>query len=94
VTWGNIAAVAPGAIQTPAMPASGVPITNQTGGTVSVYLTTGAVSPITAIALGGVPVTGLAIAAGLLSPPIRLAAGSTIAVTWTGVNPPTWQWLP
>ena len=75
MTWGNIAAVAPGAIQTPAMPASGVPVANQTGGTVSVYLTTGAASPITVVSLGGTLVTGLTVA-------------------WTGINPPTWQWLP
>ena len=94
MTWANFATVAPGAVQTPAMPASGAPISNQTGNTVSVYLTTGAASPITAVAIGGATIAGLTVAAGLLSPPIRLAAGSTIAVTWTGVNPPTWQWLP
>jgi len=79
-----------GSIITPNLPASGVPVTNATGRDVTVFLTAG-LAAITAIAINAVVVTGLTVGAGLLGPPIRLAAGSTIALTYTGS--PSWQWV-
>ena len=93
MTWAAFRLDAPPAIQTPAMPASGTPVTNANGVAVSVYLTPGALSPITALAINGSVIAGLTIAAGVLGGPIRLSAGSSITPTWSGVNPPTWQWL-
>ena len=71
----------PPAIATPAIPATGVAVTNSTGVDVMVYVGGGTV---TEIAIG-------ATATGLVAGGVYLAAGQTITLTYTAA--PTWQWL-
>jgi hypothetical protein len=91
VTWEISASGAPLSVATPGMPASGTPVTNTTGHDVTVLLTAG-LAAITAVAINGVVVTGLTIAISTLGPPLRLAAGAALTLTYTGS--PTWQWVP
>ena len=56
----------------------------------TIFLTAG-LAAITAVAINAVTVTGLTVGAGLLGPPIRLGAGATITLTYTGS--PSWQWV-
>jgi hypothetical protein len=79
-----------GVVVTPPLPASGTPINNTSGKTVTVFLTAG-LGAITAIAINAVVVSGLTVGAGLLSPPIRFAAGASMTLTYTGS--PNWQWV-
>ena len=67
---------------TPALPASGTPITNQTGSHVWVVVNGG--TTVTAITVAGKK------AAGNTDQGVIVPAGKTIAVTYTGT--PTWTW--
>ncbi|AEY69698.1 putative carbohydrate binding protein [Brucella phage V_19] len=69
-------------ITTPTIPASGTPITNQTGRTVEVFISGGTVSQVTK---RGVPVFSSSNVSLLLQP------GDAIAVTYTAA--PTWAWV-
>jgi hypothetical protein len=89
MTWARLPS-ATDAVTTPSFPASGTPVTNSTGRSVTVYLTAG-LAAITAVAINAVTVTGLTIGAGVLGPPIRLGAGASITLTYTGA--PGWQWV-
>ena len=88
--WSLSATPALGPLTTPTFPASGVPVTNGTGRDVTVFLTAG-LAAITAVAINAVTIVGLSVGAGVLGPPLRLAAGAAIAVTYTGS--PSWQWV-
>ena len=67
---------------TPALPASGVAYTNNTGYAATVYVTGGTV---TIISVSGVFTN-------LTSGPIRVEPGNTIAITYSVA--PTWVWIP
>lgn len=67
-------------VTTPAVPASTVTATNNTGSDITAYVTGGTV---TAISVGGT-------ATGLTSGAIYVPSGSTIAITYSVV--PTWKW--
>lgn len=71
----------PPAVATPAIPATGVAVTNTTGVDVMVYVAGGTV---TEIAVG-------ATATGIVAGGVYLAAGQTITLTYSVA--PTWTWL-
>ena len=71
----------PPAVATPAIPATGVAVTNSTGVDVMVYIAGGTV---TEIAIG-------ATATGLTAGGVYLAAGQTITLTYSVA--PTWVWM-
>ena len=77
----NGIATTPPAVTTPAVPASGATVTNQTGCDVAVYLSGGTVSRIT---VGGTAVLRAAPAT------VYLPAGATIALAYSAA--PTWVW--
>jgi hypothetical protein len=77
----NGIATTPPAVTTPAVPASGAKVANQTGCDVAVYLSGGTVSRIT---VGGTAVLRAAPAT------VYLPAGATIALAYS--TAPTWVW--
>lgn len=78
------------AVTTPAVSASGVVQTNVTNVDCMVAVVSGA-GAVTAITVGGTA-TGLTLAGGGASVPVRVPAGQTIALTYPGAAP-TWAWF-
>lgn len=74
----------------PAVPASGVPLVNNTGRNASVTVHTGAAVTISAIMVDGATV-GLAVAASSHLTLPMVPAGKSIALTYAG-GTPTWDW--
>ncbi|UYZ06164.1 hypothetical protein CFBP5507_07790 [Agrobacterium salinitolerans] len=69
-------------VASPAVPASGVPITNATGHDVQVFIRGGAVNTLTVRGQGVLYASGIDV---LLKP------GDTLA--WNGTSAPTWNWV-
>jgi hypothetical protein len=80
----------PPKVTAPAVPATGVAVTNNTTVSVMVYVAAAAASAVTQVAIGGIN-TGITIAASSGEGGIWLPAGTTIALTYSGTV--TWVWL-
>jgi hypothetical protein len=79
-----------GVIASPAVPASGVNATNNTGGYVTVHILANGAGAITAVTISA-SATGLACAAGGIIT-CRVGPGQTISITYPGAAP-TWTWF-